>query len=252
MIISYRHRFIFVHCRKVAGSALTAYLNRFLGPADLQVGSWQNALANGGSLNRRFIRDLISPKCLTSLALRTVRKRRINGSMLNNAHKQIYRRALGSDPAHPRATELRSFDPVAWEQHFKFCFVRNPYERVVSDYIWRVQSRGVDVSFRSYLERVADRSKPDPEQVVPRDPDNWPLYTIDGKIAVDFVGRYETLEVDFGEVCERLGLPFRRADLPVAKRKVSDYKYRDWYGSVEKQLVAKIFFSEIEAFEYAY
>ena len=32
LIISHKYKFIFLNCRKVAGSSITAYLNHFLGP----------------------------------------------------------------------------------------------------------------------------------------------------------------------------------------------------------------------------
>jgi hypothetical protein len=36
MIISHKHRFIFVHCCKTAGSSVACSLSRYLGPNDLQ------------------------------------------------------------------------------------------------------------------------------------------------------------------------------------------------------------------------
>ena len=38
MIISYRHKFIFMHSRKTAGSSVTALLSHHLGPQDIQLG----------------------------------------------------------------------------------------------------------------------------------------------------------------------------------------------------------------------
>ena len=68
MIISYKNKLIFIHCRKVAGSAITAYLNQFIGPDDIQVGVWEDTILNDGSYNKRFYKDIFtSPRSLTNL-----------------------------------------------------------------------------------------------------------------------------------------------------------------------------------------
>lgn len=52
MIISHRHKFIFIHVPKTAGSTVSAYLAREFGPWDVQLGSWKDALGNGAKANR--------------------------------------------------------------------------------------------------------------------------------------------------------------------------------------------------------
>ena len=36
--------------------------------------------------------------------------------------------------------------------------------------------------------------------------DSWPIYTIGDTVAVDFVGRYETLSTDFNSLCDQLDI----------------------------------------------
>ena len=52
MILSHQQRFIFVHSRKTAGSAITAALNHHLGPRDIQLGAWPEAIASGDEINK--------------------------------------------------------------------------------------------------------------------------------------------------------------------------------------------------------
>ncbi len=47
MIISHRHRFIFLHCRKAAGSSIAQALAPYLGEDDLHLGTWPEALEAG-------------------------------------------------------------------------------------------------------------------------------------------------------------------------------------------------------------
>ena len=60
MIISHQHKFIFVHCRKTAGSSVVSSLSRYLGPQDLQF----SGITDGRKLNlyppRRVITESLA------------------------------------------------------------------------------------------------------------------------------------------------------------------------------------------------
>ena len=257
MILSHRFRYIFLHCRKAAGSSATAYLNRYLGPDDLQVGTWADSIKFGGKYNRKLILDLVSWKGVRALAqhsaIRLAKGRIPKGpDLINSAHKDLYRGVLGDKPEQPLASEVKQFAPTEWETYFKFCFVRNPFDRAVSDYRWRTRGKP-DISFLEFLERVADPARPDPEHIVPNPRSNWPIYTIDDQIAVDFVGRFERFADDLAHVCNTLSIPFDAASIPFAKKSSgTDRGYRDWYGEREKVLVARLFAHEIDQFGYTF
>ena len=257
MIVSHQHRFIFLHSRKVAGSSIQAYLNPFLGPRDLQIGAWQESIAMGGRYNRRAILETLSPKGLDVL-LREWKIARRKGRPLtfsrvvNTTLKRKYGKATGTASGHQLAEKVASFMPDAWNSYFRFCFVRNPYERAVSDYKWRTKGSGI-ISFSEYLERLADPTRPDPEKVLPNPPTNWTVYTINDQIAVDFVGRFENLHDDMQKVCETLGLPFDSQRFPRAKQSRPDGRnYRDWYADRERELADRIFRNELDAFGYSF
>ncbi|PSO91841.1 MAG: hypothetical protein BRC48_15335 [Cyanobacteria bacterium QS_9_48_30] len=149
----------------------------------------------------------------------------------NTSHKQKYKPVFGPDPVHPTAYQAAEFDKHAWKNFFKFCFVRNPYERIVSDFMFSTQQKKATVSFREFLERLADSSRPDPENVIPQNPYNWSMYAINDSISVDFIGKYESLEKDFEFVCSKLGVPFQNSSLPTIKRiRSKGRSYRDWYS----------------------
>lgn len=253
MIISYRHRFIFLHCRKVAGSAMQIHLARFLGPDDILLGTRDDLEQHGVKQTRRFRRDVFGPTGLRALGRRFLRKPavmlpgRIHDT-LGRVHKEVYEHRLGPFSGHAPAAHIRRFDPRAWNDFFKFCFVRNPYERAVSDYLWRIRSRGHDLDFRQFLEQVHAARQQEPAES-PRH-DNWPIYTINDEIVADEVGRYENLTEDFGRICARIGVPAE--GLPVAKKVVQSYDYRSYYGEREKELVADIYGHELKTFGYTF
>lgn len=61
MIISHKHKFIFIHCRKVAGSSISAFLSNKLGRFDLQIGAWGDSFDLGVLPNLRCFLDLLYP-----------------------------------------------------------------------------------------------------------------------------------------------------------------------------------------------
>lgn len=255
MILSYRHRFIFLHCRKVAGSAIQLYLSNYLGDNDIQLGTRFDFAEHGiERQNPRYYRDIRSAQGLRLLAGRVLHSPkcllpRNFSDTLARVHKDVYKERFNSPyTGHVPAVYLRDFDRKAWDGFFKFCFVRNPYERAVSDYNWRVRARGKETGFREYLESV-QRKIAELDHVSSRY-DNWQIYTIDDEIAVDFVGRYENLHDDFRHACERIGLP--AGELPVAKKGATRHDYRDYYGAREKALVSEIYRKEIEYFGYEF
>ena len=86
-----------------------------------------------------------------------------------------------------------------WARLNKFTVERHPYEKVVSKaYYWK----GVRKSIREEpIEAIIDRVV-DTESYL-----NYPLYTIDGKLVVDRVLRFEDLERELNEHLTELGAP---------------------------------------------
>lgn len=118
----------------------------------------------------------------------------------------IFRRLWGVNPPHPTAENAARFLGDAWAGYTKFCFVRNPWTRVVSDYYWRQRSISREFSFEVYLEALAGGGR-DRHLAHPGNVSNWDMMAINGKLVMDHVGRFETLGEDFRVITEKLGLP---------------------------------------------
>lgn len=168
---------------------------------------------------------------------------------LNGAQRLKYRKPLGPSPEHATAARLREFMPEAWNNYFKFCFVRNPYHRAVSDYRWRTRKKNrMDMSFLEFLERMKMHKPRD--SVIPHQYDNWPMYTINNQITVDYIGRFESLKNDLDAILAHIGLP--SSPLPHEKRTNKRSDFRQSYGTAERRLVQQLFAAELDQFGYVF
>src|SRR6056297_535425 len=200
-----------MHCRKVAGSSVAACLAPHLGPHDIHLGTWPEAFEQGVPPNRRAWFDLLHPVAGASFLARLLRQpsalatRPARIAALNGAQRLRYSSRLGHSPEHAYAKCVQATFPEAWRDYFKFCFVRNPFDRAVSDYLWRTRKTGNQtLTFTGFLDRLEQRDFSN--RATPRHFDNWPIYTLDNRIAVDFVGRFERLDEDLDRVFARLRL----------------------------------------------
>src|SRR5258706_396035 len=91
-----------------------------------------------------------------------------------------------------------------WSKYYKFAFVRNPWDRQVSFYFYKTRAEKPRRTFDDFL---ANKRR---ALVESRD-----IYTIDNRLAVDFLGRYETLGRDFATAMAGAGNP-DAGGLPVA------------------------------------
>lgn len=246
MLISHRHRFIFIHCRKVAGSSMKVTLTPCLGPRDIMLGSLQEVLRDSSPFQPWILRKLMTPLGIAEL-IAAGSKGRDWRSALNKVVKKRAKRSLGlSSSSHPPADEVRRAMPECWEQYFKFCFVRNPYERAVSDYLYQTRLEKSPPDFSMFLDGVLDAARRGD-----RKHDNWSMYTIDDDVAVDFVGRYENLHEDFRESMRLIGLD--GVELTAAeKRRTYPRPWQGYYGPGDRERVETLFGHEIRYFGYTF
>ncbi len=176
---------------------------------------------------------------------------------INKTGGSSIEKALGLPLAHRTAQEIRRcIGDQKWSRRFSFAFVRNPWDKVVSHYHYRVfTGRGgldddsVDdpVDFATWVKLAYGENDPryynKPRMFMPQT--DW-ISDQRGGVLVDFVGRYERLHEDFAEVCRRLGVT---AQLPHLKK--SDHEgYREHYTDETREIVRRWFDKDIETFDY--
>lgn len=166
--------------------------------------------------------------------------------------------AIGSSLHHGRrhlfARDIRPLvSSELWNGYFKFAFVRNPWDRLVSWYHMCAQAsapnafaRHIQQNARTFDEFVTRTTTGIAERTTWNQLDY--VTDDDGNVIVDFIGRYERLHEDSRQVGERLGLA---ADLPHANRSAHAH-YREYYTDETRDIVARRFARDIHHFGYEF
>ncbi len=146
--------------------------------------------------------------------------------------------------------------------YFKVAFVRNPYDRLVSWYhaIDRKRDR---IESANYMQKqVLKRANSFKEFILNCEDvqskvgwlpfkNNQLDYLTDknGKVIVDFIGRFETYEESVKLLLHMLDMPV--SDIPHIN-KTNHTRYQDYYDSQTKAIVAKRFERDLEFFKYRF
>jgi hypothetical protein len=174
---------------------------------------------------------------------------------INKTGGSSIEKALGLPFQHRTAREIHDLiGAKRWQSRFSFTFIRNPWDKVASHYHYRVKTnqtglRDQPIPFAEWV-RLAygENARPyydNPKMFMPQM--DW-IAGQDGRIMVDFVGRFESLHADFKVVCDKVGI---EATLPHLKQtKRSDY--RKYYDDATAAIVAHWFAKDIDVFSYRF
>lgn len=218
MPISHENKFIFVHITKTGGSSMEKALGLLK----------KNELYGFEDENGNFY------NCKKAIKL--------------NASKQDKEKLLCLQ--HLKAREIKErYDPEVWNNYFKFAFVRNPWDRLVSDYSYKMQKRkdlirayGLNKksSLEDYVYAIKDRDK----IILQKD------FVTDekGNVIIDFIGRFENMEDDFEKICNKIGFTSKLKKTNKSSHK--DYKY--YYDEKLKKIVHELYKDDIELFNYSF
>jgi len=229
MIVSHSHRFIFIKTRKVAGTSVELSLSKFCGEDDIitTLGRDERLREGMGARNFRFSGD------------------RRGNRLVRGWWNLMGRPAIGYRGFYPHipAYEIkRLLGDEIWNSYFKFTIERNPWDRQVSLYHWHYHDRDTKPSFDRFIRSPFHRK-------ISR---NFETYAIGGKIAADYVCRYETLEDDLAFALKQVGID-QAVDLPRAKGEHrSERAWREYYTPRTRDTVGQWYAREIAAFDYSF
>lgn len=229
MILSHKHKFIFIKTAKTAGTSIEVFLSKQCGPEDVLTPIEPPIPGHRPRNYLGFINPipqiLEAPDNLLSVLRHAITSR-----------EKFYR--------HMPALEIQKrVSRDVWNSYFKFCVERNPWDKVLSHYHMHVAREGGPNSFDEYLARR-------------RFPINYFRYTdrSGNRIIVDRVLRYEKLTSELAEVFSRLDIPF---DGTLGVSAKSEYRidrtpYQEVYNESQRQIVEEAFAKEIQLHGYQF
>lgn len=227
MIVSHKHKFIFVKTKKTAGTSLEIALSKICGPDDIitpitpEDEAYRKELNFPGAQNYRIPLSRYNLKDYGRMILQ--KKRLI---YYNHMPAAQIRRYIGSD---------------IWDSYFKFTLERNPYDKFVSLYYWK----GGDEKFGNMQQFI--------DSGVAISGDGKQYYTINGQLAVDKVYKFEELSEAIVDISGRIGLSEPLA-LPSKKTKghtrVGKKHYSEVLSENEKQWIERTFEQELSLYDY--
>jgi len=129
---------------------------------------------------------------------------------------------------------------TVWNEYFKFCFERDPWDKAVSAYYWSLRKETEKRDIEQYmLERGFHGAR------------SYRQYTLNGRVVVDRICRYENLREELAAVAEHLQLP-AVPELPHAKSRTRTDKrhYSEFLSPAAIQAIAEDCAPEISLMGY--
>ena len=245
MLISHRKKFIYTKTVKTAGTSVESYFEKYCMPE----GQWEPSHARAayesesGVIGKRGPDN--TPKWLKEIKPKPKWKSHMSAAKIKSR--------VGNN---------------IWDSYFKFCVIRNPYDKMVSMFYMKLQQE-LDYTLRKKL-KVAFKKifnmgdafdlcagATDTERFK-----DWikkggkisdrKIYTINDEICVDYFIRYEELEAGMKEVCAKIDVPFEPERIPKFKsgRRKTTIQLADFYDAQSKDIITKRYQSEIDTFGY--
>ncbi|MBI3927732.1 MAG: sulfotransferase family 2 domain-containing protein [Armatimonadetes bacterium] len=146
-----------------------------------------------------------------------------------------------------------------FRSYFKFSFVRNPWDRLVSafhflrsspwpdDREWFERNLSQYRSFEEFVQGwICEENVLEKVHFTPQ----WRfLYSRDGEeCLVDFLGRFENLGRDFEVIATRLGLSKQLQQKNESSRK----PYQECYSDTTREIVGRVYQKDVELFGYSF
>ena len=136
-----------------------------------------------------------------------------------------------------------------FNSYFKFSFVRNPWARVYSMFIFLrkpnsiFQKKSKEEQFLAFNNYV--RSKK-----LCKFSNQFDWLSIDNKLVVDEIYRFENLQKDFDKLCNKIGKD--KIKLPHFYNSETKSNYVDVYNDETREIIGEYFLKDIKKFNYKF
>ena len=176
--------------------------------------------------------------------------------------------AFNSKTLHMTMKEHHANGEGDWYTSFKFSFVRNPWDRMVSWFFWFNRDNVKDDGSESYLKLKSKfnrfikniKNSHDvelyPDTLENCDKGRWVANQVDwlkdlnGNINMNFIGRYESLQKDFNSLCKKINKP--TVKLSSEKKLKGKPHYSKFYNTNSIKTIERLYKDDIKYFNYEF
>jgi hypothetical protein len=132
-------------------------------------------------------------------------------------------------------------DKILLNDYYSFTFVRNPYDRLLSAYLYR----RISSEFKYFVENelVNENGEFWDDHFYPQ---SW-CAECDGEIFTEFIGKFENIAKDWNSVANKIGVSPHLPRTPNGTAPESGIVY---YDDKTRDLVRKIYKRDFELFDY--
>ena len=158
-----------------------------------------------------------------------------------------------SDFPHPNHVPWKCLDKILdLDKYFKFCFIRNPWERTLSQYSHYMKRKAPSdgLPFNEYcsVDARTDLIYPNTKSRKIGIRNFYDFVHIDGKLIPDKIYKYERIRLAWDVIRYRTGI---KEDLPHINGSTHTH-YRDYYNEGTRDIIAKKYDWAIKRFGYTF
>ncbi|WP_274475249.1 sulfotransferase family 2 domain-containing protein [Mangrovimonas aestuarii] len=231
MIVSHKHKFIFIKPQKTAGTSVELLLSRICGPDDIITPLGYDPDPNVREKNNaKQPQNFKRAKAFKEWEMRDVyymvkKLKSPNQNYIEHLTAQQIKDYVGDD---------------IWNSYYKISIVRNPWDHAISMYEWMAKYNYEKVSSISFEVFLREKYRL-----------LWPFYSVNNIFDIDFMLRFENLQDGINSLEEKF--PLENLQLPVTKNKVRKQKnFSDYFDTGTKDLVREQNLNIIERFSYSF
>lgn len=157
---------------------------------------------------------------------------------------------FGGKPQHLSILDVINKRPdIALEDYFKFTVIRNPWDKMISQFHYN-RKKFIDTdSFDEYIKYMYDGNK-----ISTFNPRHLPWFVdASGRILIDYFVKYEELQQGINHVCDVVGCPKLKLKHKNSTKKHRKFShYTDYYNNDTMKMVEEFFKDDIEYFGFKF
>jgi|TARA_B100000767_G_C19727605_1_gene520186 hypothetical protein len=198
-----------------------------------------------------------------------------NNGNLNPDHSLLYGKYKKKFLQHLTISEIKKINIKEFSTYRKISFVRNPYDKMISEYLWRIQVYGKrKLEFKEYIIEEVIPRKNNVNKFVKnfyKDESFIPFLDVhyvnqvdflflNKKLAVDEIGKFENFENDFKKIFNKkpINTKVHKSKInytyylikKILPKFLANQMYRKYYDYETEEIIRREYSEDLKMFDY--